>query len=696
MEDRLFFSVQSRGCYAFLQNDTVDDFVRNPDGSIRMDIAMQYEGDRYSRVGFDVRAPNTFSGFVACLEKRAQEAEELLKGSEVDLRVEDNNADGLMLIDTRTGKAMSCRALLKDYLSTFNFLYERTENLTIYLSLPPEYDDMQKSQFIKILKTVTTARIVYTNPFYGLFIEACNPQEEFTREALGDTSVVILSLGYYFSVISVVNYRGQLSVRNSIVSTTLSIKNLLHTVSESLVNEQLGDLARTWTEAEKAETILELMKLVLCSPTDIGQGDRVDIDFGNMPRGERRRLAITIEHFNQCAEFINELNTMIDAVLRNAGLNLNNILRFGVYSELNVHSKVSDTIARKVGQDKLSILANSGEDYLIVGLLWLQTLFEDSLVDGDSLIRNDIPPPRIDSPALRIEPSPPALSIEPSPPVRIDSPAPRIDSPAPRIDSPAPRVEPSPPSRIEPSSPPRIDSPAPRIDSPPVRIDSPAPRIEPSPHPLPPTGTGSPSPLVVSFPAKPELSRSGESLEAAVYTSSGRVESPRQDGFKQSIAPDDDDSESDVNINITVSDTDSDSADIVIEPDTDNDRFMNLTSSSVSNLITTIPLPPEGSVLTDNNPENSGKDYPDPSPPLHLSTSVSESSMLTPPNINPTPIIKIPTPIGIGSVNPGPTTTVLEDTPDFSKIPSFQPASSSSAIPELPLPPDPYVAFLDS
>ena len=696
MEDRLFFSVQSRGCYAFLQNDTVDDFVRNPDGSIRMDIAMQYEGDRYSRVGFDVRAPNTFSGFVACLEKRAQEAEELLKGSEVDLRVEDNNADGLMLIDTRTGKAMSCRALLKDYLSTFNFLYERTENLTIYLSLPPEYDDMQKSQFIKILKTVTTARIVYTNPFYGLFIEACNPQEEFTREALGDTSVVILSLGYYFSVISVVNYRGQLSVRNSIVSTTLSIKNLLHTVSESLVNEQLGDLARTWTEAEKAETILELMKLVLCSPTDIGQGDRVDIDFGNMPRGERRRLAITIEHFNQCAEFINELNTMIDAVLRNAGLNLNNILRFGVYSELNVHSKVSDTIARKVGQDKLSILANSGEDYLIVGLLWLQTLFEDSLVDGDSLIRNDIPPPRIDSPALRIEPSPPALSIEPSPPVRIDSPAPRIGSPAPRIGSPAPRVEPSPPARIEPSSPPRIDSPAPRIDSPPVRIDSPAPRIEPSPHPLPPTGTGSPSPLVVSFPAKPELSRSGESLEAAVYTSSGRVESPRQDGFKQSIAPDDDDSESDVNINITVSDTDSDSADIVIEPDTDNDRFMNLTSSSVSNLITTIPLPPEGSVLTDNNPENSGKDYPDPSPPLHLSTSVSESSMLTPPNINPTPIIKIPTPIGIGSVNPGPTTTVLEDTPDFSKIPSFQPASSSSAIPELPLPPDPYVAFLDS
>ena len=375
MEDRLFFSVQSRGCYAFLQNDTVDDFVRNPDGSIRMDIAMQYEGDRYSRVGFDVRAPNTFSGFVACLEKRAQEAEELLKGSEVDLRVEDNNADGLMLIDTRTGKAMSCRALLKDYLSTFNFLYERTENLTIYLSLPPEYDDMQKSQFIKILKTVTTARIVYTNPFYGLFIEACNPQEEFTREALGDTSVVILSLGYYFSVISVVNYRDQLSVRNSIVSTTLSIKNLIHTVSESLVNEQLGDLARTWTEAEKAETILELMKLVLCSPTDIGQGDRVDIDFGNMPRGERRRLAITIEHFNQCAEFINELNTMIDAVLRNAGLNLNNILRFGVYSELNVHSMVSDTIARKVGQDKLSILANSGEDYLIVGLLWLQTLF---------------------------------------------------------------------------------------------------------------------------------------------------------------------------------------------------------------------------------------------------------------------------------------------------------------------------------
>ena len=664
MEDRLFFSVQSRGCYAFLQNDTVDDFVRNPDGSIRMDIAMQYEGDRYSRVGFDVRAPNTFSGFVACLEKRAQEAEELLKGSEVDLRVEDNNADGLMLIDTRTGKAMSCRALLKDYLSTFNFLYERTENLTIYLSLPPEYDDMQKSQFIKILKTVTTARIVYTNPFYGLFIEACNPQEEFTREALGDTSVVILSLGYYFSVISVVNYRDQLSVRNSIVSTTLSIKNLIHTVSESLVNEQLGDLARTWTEAEKAETILELMKLVLCSPTDIGQGDRVDIDFGNMPRGERRRLAITIEHFNQCAEFINELNTMIDAVLRNAGLNLNNILRFGVYSELNVHSMVSDTIARKVGQDKLSILANSGEDYLIVGLLWLQTLFEDSLVDGDSLIRNDIPPPRIDSPPARIEPSPPA----------------RIDSPPVRIDSPAPRV----------------DSPAPRIDSPPVRIDSPAPRIEPSPHPLPPTGTGSPSPLVVSFPAKPELSRSLKLVGAAVSTFSGRVESPRQDGFKQSIAPDDDNSESDVNINITVSDTDSDSADIVIEPDTDNDRFMNLTSSSVSNLITTGPLSPEGSVLTVNNPKNSGRDYPDPSPPLHLSTSVSESSILTPPNINPTPIIKIPTPIGIGSVNPEPTTTVLEDTPDFSKIPSFQPASSSSAIPELPLPPDPYAAFLDA
>ena len=691
MEDRLFFSVQSRGCYAFLQNDTVDDFVRNPDGSIRMDIAMQYEGDRYSRVGFDVRAPNTFSGFVACLEKRAQEAEELLKGSEVDLRVEDNNADGLMLIDTRTGKAMSCRALLKDYLSTFNFLYERTENLTIYLSLPPEYDDMQKSQFIKILKTVTTARIVYTNPFYGLFIEACNPQEEFTREALGDTSVVILSLGYYFSVISVVNYRDQLSVRNSIVSTTLSIKNLIHTVSESLVNEQLGDLARTWTEAEKAETILELMKLVLCSPTDIGQGDRVDIDFGNMPRGERRRLAITIEHFNQCAEFINELNTMIDAVLRNAGLNLNNILRFGVYSELNVHSMVSDTIARKVGQDKLSILANSGEDYLIVGLLWLQTLFEDSLVDGDSLIRNDIPPPRIDSPPARIEPSPPAR-ID-SPPVRIDSPAPRVDSPPVRIDSPAPRVEPSPPARIEPSSPPRIDSPAPRIDSPPVRIDSPAPRIEPSPHPLPPTGTGSPSPLVVSFPAKPELSRSGELVGAAVSTFSGRVESPRQDGFKQSIAPDDDDSESDVNINIIVSDTDSDSADIVIEPDTDNDRFMNLTSSSVSNLITTGPLSPERSVPTVNYPDNSVKDYPDPSSPLHRSTSVSESSILTPPNINPTPGIKIPPPLDIGSVNTGVSTSVTEDTPDFGKIPSFQPASSSLAIPE---PPNPYAAFLDS
>ena len=662
MEDRLFFSVQSRGCYAFLQNDTVDDFVRNPDGSIRMDIAMQYEGDRYSRVGFDVRAPNTFSGFVACLEKRAQEAEELLKGSEVDLRVEDNNADGLMLIDTRTGKAMSCRALLKDYLSTFNFLYERTENLTIYLSLPPEYDDMQKSQFIKILKTVTTARIVYTNPFYGLFIEACNPQEEFTREALGDTSVVILSLGYYFSVISVVNYRDQLSVRNSIVSTTLSIKNLIHTVSESLVNEQLGDLARTWTEAEKAETILELMKLVLCSPTDIGQGDRVDIDFGNMPRGERRRLAITIEHFNQCAEFINELNTMIDAVLRNAGLNLNNILRFGVYSELNVHSMVSDTIARKVGQDKLSILANSGEDYLIVGLLWLQTLFEDSLVDGDSLIRNDIPPPRIDSPPARIEPSPPAR-IEPSPPARIDSPPVRIDSPAPRIDSPAPR------------------------------IDSPAPRIEPSPPPQPPTGTGSPSPLVVSFPAKPELSRSGELVGAMVSTFSGRVESPRQDGFKQSIAPDDDDSESDVNINITVSDTNSDSADIVIEPDTDNDRFMNLTSSSVSNLITTSPLSPERSVPTVNYPDNSVKDYPDPSSPLRRSTSVSESSILTPPNINPTPGIKIPPPLDIGSVNTGVSTSVTEDTPDFGKIPSFQPASSSLAIPE---PPNPYAAFLDS
>ena len=694
MEDRLFFSVQSRGCYAFLQNDTVDDFVRNPDGSIRMDIAMQYEGDRYSRVGFDVRAPNTFSGFVACLEKRAQEAEELLKGSEVDLRVEDNNADGLMLIDTRTGKAMSCRALLKDYLSTFNFLYERTENLTIYLSLPPEYDDMQKSQFIKILKTVTTARIVYTNPFYGLFIEACNPQEEFTREALGDTSVVILSLGYYFSVISVVNYRDQLSVRNSIVSTTLSIKNLIHTVSESLVNEQLGDLARTWTEAEKAETILELMKLVLCSPTDIGQGDRVDIDFGNMPRGERRRLAITIEHFNQCAEFINELNTMIDAVLRNAGLNLNNILRFGVYSELNVHSMVSDTIARKVGQDKLSILANSGEDYLIVGLLWLQTLFEDSLVDGDSLIRNDIPPPRIDSPPARIDS--PAPRVEPSPPARIDSPAPRVDSPPVRIDSPAPRID---------SPPVRIDSPAPRIDSPPVRIDSPAPRIEPSPPapriepsppPQPPTGTGSPSPLVVSFPAKPELSRSGELVGAAVSTFSGRVESPRQDGFKQSIAPDDDDSESDVNINIIVSDTDSDSADIVIEPDADNDRFMNLTSSSVSNLITTSPLSPEESVPTFNNSENSGKDYPDPSPPLHLSTSVSESSILTPPNINPTPIIKIPTPIDIEPVNPEPTTTVLEDTPDFSKIPSFPSVSGSSAIPEPPLPPDPFAAFLDS
>ena len=201
---------------------------------------------------------------------------------------------------------------------------------------------------------------------------------------------------------------------------------------------------------------------------------------------------------------------------------------------------------------------------------------------------------------------------------------------------------------------------------------------------------------MVSFPAKPELSRSLKLVGAAVSTFSGRVESPRQDGFKQSIAPDDDDSESDVNINITVSDTDSDSADIVIEPDTDNDRFMNFTSSSVSNLITTGPLPPEGSVPAVNNPENSGKDYPDPSPPLHLSTSVSESSILTPPNINPTPIIKIPTPIGIGSVNPEPTTTVLEDTPDFSKIPSFQPASSSSAIPELPLPPDPYAAFLDS
>ena len=660
MDDRLFFSVQSRGCYAFLQNDTTDDFVRNPDGSIRMDIAMQYEGDRYSRVGFDVHAPNTFSGFVACLEKRAQEAEELLRGSTVDLRAEDSNADGLMLIDTRTGKAMSCRALLKDYLSTFNFLNERPENLTIYLSLPPEYDDMQKSQFIQILKTVTTARIVYTNPFYGLFIEACNPQAEFTREALGDTSVVILSLGYYFSVISVVNYRGQLSVRNSIVSTTLSIKNLIHTVSESLVNEQLGDLARTWTEAEKAETMLELMKLVLCAPADIGQGDRVDIDFGNIPRGERRTLAITIEHFNQCAEFINELNNMIDAVLRGAGLTLNNILRFGVYSELNVHSMVSDVIARKVGQDKLSILANSGEDYLIVGLLWLQTLFEDSLVDGDSLIRNDIPP-------ARIEPSPPA------------------------------RFEPLPPARVEPSPPPRIEpSPPPRIDSPPVRIDSPAPRIEPSPAPLPPTGTGSPSPLVVSFPAKAVPLRSRESLGAAVYSPSRKVESPRRDMIKESIAPDDGDVASDMDVNIVVTDTDSDSADIVIDTSFDNDRFMNSTSSPDLNLITTRPLPPEGIVPADIHTDKPGKDYPDPSPPLRRSTSFSESSMFTPPNINPTPGIKIPTPIDMELVNTGLSTTVSEEPIDLSKIPSFQPVVGSSVIQEPPLPPDPFAAFLNS
>lgn len=425
MEDRLYFSVQGRSCYVFLQNDTVDDFVRNPDGSIRMDIAMEYDGSGYHRVGFDNRTANTFSGFVVCLEKKAEEAEKLLKGSAADLRVEDSNTDGLMLINTRTGKAMSCRALLKDYLSTFNFLSERPDKLTIYLSLPPEYDEMQKSQFIKILKTVTTARIVYTNPFYGLFIEACNPQAEFTRESVADTSVVILSLGYYYSVVSVVNYHNQLSVRSSIVSTSLSIKNLIRMVSESIINEQLSDLARDWTEAERAETILELMKLVLCSPTDIGDGDRVDIDFGNMPRGQRRSLVITINHFNQCVQFINELNNVIDALLRKAGLTLNDILRFGIYSELNVHSMVSNTIARKVGQDKLSILGNSGEDYLIVGLLWLQSLFDDSLVDGDSLIRNDLPPTRIGSPPPVYTDSLPPL---PLPPTAVESSSPPLVS----------------------------------------------------------------------------------------------------------------------------------------------------------------------------------------------------------------------------------------------------------------------------
>lgn len=614
MEDRLFFSVQSRGCYAYLQNDTVDDFVRNPDGSIRMDIAMQYDGGRYSRVGFDVRAPNTFSGFVACLEKRAQEAEELLRGSTVDLRVEDNNAEGLMLIDTRTGKAMSCRALLKDYLSTFNFLSERRDNLIIYLSLPPEYDDMQKSQFIKILKTVTTARIVYSNPFYGLLIEACNPQAEFTREALGDTSVVILSLGYYFSVISVVNYQNQLSVKSSIVSTTLSIKNLIHTVSEFLVNEQLSDLARTWSEAEKAETILELMKLVLCSPTDIGQGDRVDIDFGNMPRGERRTLTITIEHFNRCAEFINELNYVIDAVLRKAGLTLNNILRFGVYSELNVHAMVSNTIARKVGQDKLSILANSGEDYLIVGLLWLQTYFGDSWVNGDSLIRNDIPP-------ARNEPSPP----------------------------------------------------------------------------LPPTGTGSPAPLVVSYLAKTESSRSGEALGATVHTPSERIGSFNRSVDREAITDDDSNASSDSDVNIIVEPEDSDIGDIVIHSDYENDPFKHSTSSPDPNLIFTNSVPSDDLVPVVINSEKTGKDLPDPSPPLYQSTSVSETSILTPPDFNPLPGIIIPPPLVIPPVNTEQSTSSVSDTIDINKIPtSFQHMSSSSAIPDPPLPPGSFAASLDS
>ena len=391
MDYYILLSFQSSCCFAYLKNDTYDNFVENRDGSIRMDIGLEYDNNGCHRVQYDDFTPNTFHGFVACLEKRARDAQELLKTSAINLQVEEDNTNGLMMMNTETAKSVSCRDLLRDYLSTFDFLKENRYNFTIYLSLPPEYDEMQKSQFIKILKTVTTAGIVYANPFYALFIETCNPQKGFARNTLGDISSLILDLGYYESVLSVVNYRNELSIKSSVVSSTLSIKNLCRMVSESLINEQFGEMAPRWTEAERAMMVFKLMKPVLRSPADITEGDTIDINFGDLPGGERKDIFLTIDHFNQCAAFINELNALIDTALNKAGMTVHSIAHFGVYSELSVHSVVANTIAGKVGEEKLFILENPREDYLIVGMLWLKALFQDSFVSGDSLLRDSAP-----------------------------------------------------------------------------------------------------------------------------------------------------------------------------------------------------------------------------------------------------------------------------------------------------------------
>ena len=394
IEDRVYVSFQSRCCFVYLQNDTYDDFVRNPDNSIRMDIAMAYDENGCHRTTYEDNSPDSFNGFVSCLEKDAREAKDILKDSTISLTAEDNDDAGLMLIDSETHRSVSCRQLLKDYLSTFNFLRDNPEHLTIFLSLPPEYNDIQKYQFIKTLKQVTTAKVIYCNPLYALFIETCGPQDGFSRDNINGSSMMIFNLGYYFSMISIVNLDTKLTVKSSIVSTTLSMKNLCRMVSESLIKDQLSDLAHDWTEKERNATLFELMKLVMRSPHDIKEEDRVNIDFGNLPGGNRRRIALTIDHFNQCDTFINELNRVIDDVLERAGMSLASIRRFGIYSELNVHSMIMDRIANKVGEEKFICLANSGEDYLVVGLLWLESYFNDCLIDGDSLIR-ETPPIRM-------------------------------------------------------------------------------------------------------------------------------------------------------------------------------------------------------------------------------------------------------------------------------------------------------------
>ena len=394
IENRVYISFQSRCCFVYLQNDAYDDFVRNPDNSIRMDIAMVYDENGCHRTTYEDNSPDSFNGFVSCLEKDAREAKDILKDSTISLTAEDSDDAGLMLIDSETHRSVSCRQLLKDYLSTFNFLRDNPEHLTIFLSLPPEYDDIQKYQFIKTLKQVTTAKVIYCNPLYALFIETCGPQDGFSRDNIKGSSMMIFNLGYYFSMISIVNYDTKLTVKSSIVSATLSIKNLCRMVSESLIRDQLSGLAHDWTEKERNATLFELMKLVMRSPHDIKEIDCVNIDFGNLPGGNRRRIALTIDHFNQCDTFINELNRVIDDVLERAGMSLASIRRFGIYSELNVHSMIMDRIANKVGEEKFICLANSGEDYLVVGLLWLESYFNDCLIDGDSLIR-ETPPIRM-------------------------------------------------------------------------------------------------------------------------------------------------------------------------------------------------------------------------------------------------------------------------------------------------------------